>query len=256
MSEGAVCLSRIIGVNTLVFNEELQTGKKEQWEFFDGFARIGFPFVEVRREFFRNLEEELVQTREMAKKNHLALFYSIPDVLFVEEEVNLHLEKYFEEAASLGAEQVKLTLGDYHSFTPGGVSSLMKLLEAYPAIKLTIENDQSLKAGSAHALTRFIVKAHEENLPVSLTFDTGNFSFIQEDAEVAARILADFVNYIHLKNVKLVAPGAIELALYETGDIKMDSVLAAFKEHVAAVIEYPCETWDVLEKQYHRIMKL
>ena len=40
-------MTRLIGVNTLVFNEEIQAGQKEQYEYFNALKEMGAAFVEV-----------------------------------------------------------------------------------------------------------------------------------------------------------------------------------------------------------------
>lgn len=234
--------------------EELNEKVKKQWEYFSDLKQIGFPFVEVRREFFHNVKEELAETAGKAREHDLVLYYSVPDVLFVDGEVNPHLKDYFDEAAKLAALQVKLTLGTFYQWSDAIVDELKEILSAYPAIQLSIENDQSTSAGSAKNLARFAVEVHEHDLPIELTFDTGNFVYIQEDPEESARILQEFVGYIHIKNVRINAENDLELALYDKGDIVLKPVLHAFKENVVAAIEYPCgpseRALQVLEEQF------
>lgn len=233
-------MARLIGVNTLVFMEELNEKVKKQWEYFPDLKQIGFPFVEVRREFFQNVDDELEQTARKASEYDLTLYYSVPDVLFVDGEVNPHLRSYFDEAAKLAVLQVKLTLGTFYQWSDAVVDELKQILSEYPTIQLSIENDQSTSAGSAKNLAQFAVEVHEQDLPIKLTFDTGNFVYIQEDPEESARILQEFVGYIHIKNVRINAENDLELALYDTGDINLKPVLHAFRENVVAAIEYPC----------------
>ncbi len=233
-------MSRLLGVNTLVFNEELSEGTVQQLTYIKTIKELGFSFVEIRREFLRNLTEELLETKTEAERFQMPLYYSVPSVLFESREINPALTTYFEEARMMGAIQVKVTLGDYHDLQENHVESLAHLFKQYPDIQLSIENDQSIEGGSAKALSDFIFVAHSHQLPIQLTFDTGNVLYIQELAEEAAVVLKDYVNYIHIKNVKQTPDHQFELALIGTGDIDIQDVLAVFPENIPAAIEYPC----------------
>lgn len=246
---------RLTGVNTLVFNEELSEGKKQQQEYFTELANLGVPFVEVRREFIRDFESELQATNKEAAKLGLALLYSIPSVLFVDGFINPDLDSYLNEAKELGAIQVKLTVGEYHGFNPEVALELKEILHQYPNIRLSIENDQSREGGSSAALKTFMDSALENELKLGLTFDTGNFVYIGENPLEAAKQLSPYVNYIHIKNVKKSADGAIAMSLYQNGDIPIADVMQAIDENerVIAAIEYPCgnkdEAFAVLKRQ-------
>lgn len=252
-------MSRLIGVNTLVFNEELLEGKKKQWEYLKDIKELGFSFVEIRREFIRDLESEFKETKKQASALNLPLFYSVPSVLFESGKINPQLKQYFKEVVEMGASQIKLTLGQYEGFSPGIIHKLKGIMEEFPKIQLSIENDQSRDGGSPEKLSALIVTAHEKKLPLKITFDTGNFVYIQEDSEKAAHVLQDFVHYIHIKNVKRNQKGELELAHFETGVVNIPNVLSSFPEGVPAAIEYPCgskdEAMHVLKKQKEQIEK-
>ena len=252
-------MPRLIGVNTLVFNEEIQAGQKEQFGYFNDLKEMGAAFVEVRREFFHNLDEELATTKEHAEKLEVKLFYSVPSSLFISGELNLNLEDFFKEAKQMNAEQIKLTIGDFDSFTNQIQAQLKALLEKYPTVKLSLENDQSVAGGSAEILSNFVISAHELDLPLGVTFDTGNFVYIGEPPEEAAHILKDIVTYIHIKNVRLTDEGELDFAMFETGDFDLSAVLNVFNPSVPAAIEYPCGNKEtamaVLEKELEVIKK-
>lgn len=250
-------MSRLIGVNTLVFKHELDEGVKKQWEYFNKLHTMRVPFVEIRREYIRNFSSELTRTAEKAKKLNLILFYSVPSSLFVSGEINKDLEMYLKETYTLRSKHLKLTLGDFLNFTELIVVKLKKILSKYPEIKLSIENNQSKKGGSAESLSLFVMNAHRYGIPLSVTFDTGNFIYIGEVPEQAAMILADVVDYIHIKNVNIQKDGSIQLTLFDKGDIDLPTALHAFPNNIVAAIEYPCgkknEAMSELESQLKRI---
>lgn len=253
-------MARQIGVNTLVFQSEMQEGTKKQFEYFEELKEAGFPFVEVRREYFRDLEAELEETAEEAAKVGLHLYYSVPDSLFHEGQLNQQIKTYFQEAERLQARQVKLTLGVPPHSLKTAFKELQAVLQEWETIRLSIENDQTVEAGSAKVLADFTTQASLADVPVKLTFDTGNFVYIGENPEEAAYILRDFTGYVHLKNVTIPKADQIDLALFETGDFDLGRVLEAFREAVPAAIEYPCgspkEAMQVLRSELEKVRKI
>lgn len=251
---------RLTGVNTLVFLDELEEGVKKQWEYFPELAEMGVPFVEVRREYIRNLETELNETNKKAAQAGLALLYSVPSTLFRDKEVNPELGLYFKEAKMLGAIQVKVTMGSYDSLDEKIVSDIQSILDAYPDIRLSIENDQSSEGGSPQAIERLMDKAVQANLKLGMTFDTGNFIYIGVDPLEAAKRLGKYVNYIHIKNVTI-SDEATSLSLFENGVIPIMLVLETLddEDRIIAAIEYPCgpkeQAMTILKQQYHLITR-
>lgn len=251
---------RLTGVNTLVFLEELENSTKKQWEYFQVLAEMGVPFVEVRREYIRDFKTELPETNKEAAKSGLALLYSIPSSLFIDKGVNPELGLYFEEAKAMGAIQVKLTMGIYHTFDEDMVSTIKSVLALYPDIRLSIENDQSSEGGSPEALERFMETALQSGLKLGMTFDTGNFIYIGVNPLEAAKQLGKYINYIHIKNV-VASDQGIELSLFEKGDIPIKQVLETLdkEERIIAAIEYPCgpkeEALSILKQEYRRITR-
>lgn len=251
---------RLTGVNTLVFLDELENSTKRQWEYFQVLAEIGVPFVEVRREYFRDFKVELQETNKEAANSGLALLYSIPSSLFINKGVNPELGLYFEEAKAMGAIQVKLTMGSYETFADDMVSTVKSTLAKYPDIRLSIENDQSSEGGSPEALERFMETALQSGLKLGMTFDTGNFIYIGVNPLEAAKQLGKYINYIHIKNV-VASDQGIELSLFEKGDIPIKQVLETLdkEERIIAAIEYPCgpkeEALSILKQEYRRITR-
>lgn len=252
---------RLTGVNTLVFRDELEKSSIQQWVYFAILSKMGAPFVEVRREYLRDFDEELQKTNQEASKLGLALLYSVPSSLFVGDKINPELDQFFSEAKAMGAIQIKLTMGPYTGFTEETASEVQAVLKRYPSIRLSIENDQSQAGGSIQALENFMADVNNHNLKISLTFDTGNFIYIGEDPDEAAVKLAEHVNYIHIKNVKKNDDGSIEMTLFEEGMIPILDVIKKIdeQERVIAAIEYPCgptaEALQTLLKEYRLITR-
>ena len=192
-------MAREIGLNTLAYMHRFADSKVEQKEILQEIKEMGFPIVEVRREYILSGKTEMKEIAQRASASGLKVFYSVPAELFTAGVLNAQMGNYFEEASLLGAVQLKVTLGEFRGFTAKLTEEVRQLLTAYP-IRLTIENDQSAEKGSPAVLMGFIAEARKASLDIGLTFDTGNFIYIDSDPFVAAKEMRDAVSYIHIKN--------------------------------------------------------
>jgi sugar phosphate isomerase/epimerase len=207
---------------------------------------IGFPIVEVRREYILSGKTEMKEIMALASSSGLKVYYSVPAELFEAGALNDQLSSYFEEASLLSAVQLKLTLGEFRGFTAQLAEELRALLKAY-AIHLTIENDQTSEKGSPAVLMAFIAEARKASLDIGLTFDTVNFVYIDTDPFDAAKEMREAVAYIHIKNVAETDEGIV-LSGLESGLVDMRQLLSLFPDSVPASIEYPCGIGDEVTK--------
>lgn len=65
-------------------------------------------------------------------------------------------------------------------------------------MELVVENDQTA-CGRLKPMQRFNEACQTQNLPISLTFDMGNWLWVGDSPEQAAQKLASTVGYIHVK---------------------------------------------------------
>lgn len=65
-------------------------------------------------------------------------------------------------------------------------------------MELVVENDQTA-CGRLQPMQRFNEACQTQNLPISLTFDMGNWLWVGDSPEEAAQNLASTVGYIHVK---------------------------------------------------------
>ncbi len=244
-------MSRVVALNTLAYQQAfVENNTSSQADLLKELKSAGFQYVEVRREYIKNGEEEMGRIAEIAKEQQLTLFYSVPDELFKENEVNSEVEGYFKEAKALQAVQVKLTLGELDNLTKQHAAQINELLHG-SSIKLLIENDQTKEKGSATKLRTFMEQAADFGLPLGLTFDTGNFVYINEDPAESAELLKPFVQYVHIKNVQKTEAG-IDVTDIESGDLPIQAILRVFPETVPCAIEYPCGGQDgIIQKLEH-----
>ena len=239
-------MAREIGLNTLAYMHRFADSKVEQKEILQEIKGMGFPIVEVRREYILSGKTEMKEIAQRASASGLKVFYSVPAELFTAGVLNAQMGNYFEEASLLGAVQLKVTLGEFRGFTAKLTEEVRQLLTAYP-IRLTIENDQSAEKGIPAVLMGFIAEARKASLDIGLTFDTGNFIYIDSDPFVAAKEMRDAVSYIHIKNVAVTENG-ITLSGLESGLVDMRRLLSLFPDSVPASIEYPCGVGDEATK--------
>lgn len=68
-------------LNTWIFEQDVKNGTP-QAELVDRTAKLGADGIEVRREYFTDLETETAAVGERAKANGLMVTYSVPDELF------------------------------------------------------------------------------------------------------------------------------------------------------------------------------
>lgn len=239
-------MHREIGLNTLAYMHRSADNKVEQKEILKEIKQMGFPIVEIRREYILSGKTEMKEIAKQASGSGLKVFYSVPVELFTAGVLNEQLASYFEEAALLNAVQLKVTLGEFRGITSQVAEELRELLTAF-SVHLTIENDQSAEKGSPAVLMGFIAEARKASLDIGLTFDTGNFVYIDSDPFVAAKEMREAVTYIHIKNVSKTDEGIV-LSGLESGLVDMRRLLTLFPDSVPASIEYPCGSGDEVAK--------
>ncbi len=122
--------------------------------------------------------------------------YSAPQALFTDNgELNPELPALLAEAQTLNALWLKLSLG--HFLHNQQLDTLRDILSD-SGMALVVENDQT-DCGQLAPMQRFKAACRVHQLPVTLTFDMGNWLWVGDSPEEAARHLAPAVSYIHVK---------------------------------------------------------
>lgn len=225
-------MKRNLVFNTLVAQEKINNGRKQS-ELFDYIISLGFKKIEVRREYFQDINKETKEIGRLAKDKNLDILYSIPDVIFFQGgNFNKSISNYLKEAEEMNASFIKLTIGDYKN------KSQLKELEFInnKDINFTVENDQTNLSGKTHNILKFLEDVKSKKINISYTFDLGNFAYVNE--EEAAKKLNQFVSYIHLKNIKKQYGNLLATSL-EKGVINWKKVLDILPKDVPIAIEYP-----------------
>lgn len=186
-------------LNTWIFERDIRNGVK-QADLINRIAELGVDGVEVRREYFKNFDIESGDVKKLALQKNLIVNYSVPDIIFESNgTVNSKLSMYFNEGEQLGAKKIKLNIGYFDKFN----GNLKQIFEDFPLdkIKMNVENDQTAVSGTVEAIKSFLSATNENDLNIGYVYDLGNWAFTHFDALAAAKELAKYTDYIHLKNV-------------------------------------------------------
>ncbi|MEB6380965.1 sugar phosphate isomerase/epimerase [Leclercia adecarboxylata] len=213
-------------------------------------AGAGADGVEIRRELFSDAElATLPMLAESIELLGLLACYSAPDALFTPDGVlNPMLPRYFAEAATLNALWLKVSLGHFNDKQQ--LDALRALLDE-TGMTLVVENDQT-QCGQLAPMQRFKAACRVMSLPVTLTFDMGNWLWVGESPEEAAKHLAPAVSYIHVKaaiphkqHYRAVPP--------DTDSIRWQALLEQLPADVPRGIEFPLEGPDLTAVTRHYV---
>ena len=213
-------------------------------------AGAGADGVEIRRELFSNDElMALPALGESIELLGLLACYSAPAPLFMPDgTLNPDLPRYLSEASALNALWLKVSLGHFSDKQP--LEALRTLLDE-SGMTLVVENDQT-DCGQLAPMQRFKAACRVMALPVTLTFDMGNWLWVGDSPEEAARQLAPAVSYIHVKaavphkaQVRAVAP--------DQADSRWRDLLNQLPADAPRGIEFPLEGTDLTAVTRHYV---
>jgi len=205
-------------------------------------AAAGADGVEIRRELFTPQDiDALPQLGADIAQHSLLACYSAPEALFeADGSLNPRLHALLREAKALNALWLKLSLGN---FTQPTTLDTLRAILAECNVPLVVENDQS-EYGKLAPMQRFQAAVQVKNLSVRLTFDMGNWLWLGDSPEQAARHLAPSVGYVHVKAAvphhngwRAVPPDA---------DPRWAALLQSLPNDVPRGIEFPLEGEDLV----------
>lgn len=229
-------------LNFLVYADRVTNGATQS-ELLQEISDLGFTQVEIRREYFKNIGSEIPVIQSEAKRLSLDLFYSVPDEVYVQGEVNPKLEQYLSEAKQMGVKHIKWNIGDFIGTLHE--DELKALLDQ--EVEISIENDQTQTSGTIDAIGRFMKAVKAAGLTIGYVYDLGNWRFVGENELEAAELLKDYVHYIHVKDVKYNEEQPIAVGL-DHGVIDWRKALDLLPKDVPVAIEYPTtENTEILE---------
>nr|WP_318383512.1 sugar phosphate isomerase/epimerase [uncultured Enterobacter sp.] len=205
-------------------------------------AQAGADGVEIRRELFTpEALNDLPALAAAIDAWDLLACYSAPEPLCLPDgSLNPLLPALLQEARTLNALWLKVSLGHFQH------KSALNALRSWltdSGMALVVENDQT-DCGQLAPMQRFKAACRVMNLPVTLTFDMGNWLWVGDSPEEAARHLAPAVSYIHVKaavahhfHYRAVAP--------DQADARWTALLNQLPADVPRGIEFPLEGRDL-----------
>ena len=235
-------------LNTWIFEKDVKQGTN-QAQLVSRVKALGADGIEVRREYFKDLDRELAQVGQTAKEAGLIVNYSVPDVVFSEDgSINPKLVNYFEEGKILGISKIKFNTGHFDKFDGDLRSAFSEL--PLDQIEMNVENDQTILSGKVAPIKTFLEAAHEAGYPgIGYVYDLGNWAFIHGDAIASADALRESTNYIHLKNTinvngELSTSDDLDEGVYDWRDI-----LTHLPHEVSFALEYPMDSDEQIKQQ-------
>lgn len=231
-----------IVLNTLVFDTEHNAGLPQP-DMLQKVADFGIKTVEVRREYFKNIQTETAQVKDINKKLGLKIFYSVPEKIFTDTgDLNPELAAYFDEAKTMGVSAVKMNIGNFTGLTDEIISGLTNVINS--GIQLNIENDQTTQNGSSKNIINFLVVAQENKLDIKFVFDLGNWRFVDGNEQSVAAKINQYVRYIHVKNVSQ-ENGKTSVVALDKGIIDWQKTLKDLPTDVPVALEYPATSDEI-----------
>lgn len=237
-------------INTLVFIEDLKAGVPQS-SIMDIINELGIKSVEIRREFIKDFSKEILDIREKSKTYKMRVFYSVPEWIYKEGKVRFKdIETYFKEAYEMNCSNIKMNIGEVKEVSKEDIEKLNRLSEKYN-VKITVENDQTAENGRAEKIYNFLNKVRELKGNISFTFDVANWVFQEEDPIKNAKLLKEFVTYIHVKNIGKKRNNV----LLDEGLLDLEKILSDLPQNLPMALEYPCRTKEQLSLEINKILK-
>lgn len=170
-------------------------------------GKCGASGFEIRRELFKNGEIQYEEWNRVKDEYNLIFVYSAPFPMWMSNgELNTgEFSRVLEEAKHIGASYVKVPLGVYRPETDNIDKLKMCIEEAgymNLPIQLTIENDPTTYGGNIRILRQFLDHCVQVNIPMKMTFDIGNWSWVGADVFEATKTFMNDVVYVHCKHVE------------------------------------------------------
>ncbi|MBC2581890.1 sugar phosphate isomerase/epimerase [Clostridium sp. DJ247] len=234
---------KFVYITTSAFGTKQVCDKGQQF-YIPVIAKSGANGVEIREELITERDIPLGTLREVVKKERLECIYSAPVSLWKENgELNRELIwSVVSKAIELEAKIVKFSLGNFKD-NVSNIEALQRVIGQLETEKynltLTIENDQTSYGGNLYNLHYFLKQCEKYNIPISMTFDVGNWNWTNEDPIEAAEKLSKYVVYIHFKHVDRDRTQLNTVPLPEAPNAIWRKVLAKLPQDALRAIEFP-----------------
>ncbi|MEZ1314701.1 AP endonuclease [Pseudomonas fluorescens] len=218
--------------------------QRGQGSFIELLAAAGATRIEWREELLTT--EDPAQLASATRAQGLQSIYSSPMELWLagQSKPNPELITALKRAQAFGSQWLKVSLG---YFTDNNdLQALAQVLKETP-VQLLVENDQTLHGGRIEPFQRFFAAVEQHGLPISMTFDIGNWHWQDQSASSAARLLGRHVGYVHFKAVSRRADGKLVAIPPAVSDLHLwEQLLRHMAQGVMRAAEYPLQGDDLL----------
>ncbi|CAM3163595.1 Sugar phosphate isomerase/epimerase [Lactobacillus bombicola] len=235
-------------VNTAAFQNKKTA--VEQVKYVKVAQNLGFEAIEIRSELLNGSKQELQDIAQIAKTNKYKVYYSVGDVLFNKQQLNSKLSVYLEQMHELGATHLKMNLGEFNPTNDGWYQELKGILDG--SFKLYIEDNQTPIESDLYQTKAFLEQG--SSLGIKYCFDIANWSWLAADVYTAAKALADFTEYIHLKNIRTIGNQKVVTSL-TTGELNWREILAMLPQANYFGFEYAAKS-EQLESDLQLVKQL
>ena len=218
--------------------------QRGQGSFIELLAAAGADRIEWREELLTREDPE--QLASATRDQGLQSIYSSPMELWLagQSKPNPELITALQRAQAFGSQWLKVSLG---YFTDNNdLQALAQVLRDSP-VQLLVENAQTLHGGRIEPFQRFFAAVEQHALPISMTFDIGNWHWQDQSASSAARLLGRYVGYVHCKAVSRRADGKLVAIPPAVSDLHLwEQLLRHMAQGVMRAAEYPLQGDDLL----------
>lgn len=237
-----------LGINTLVYKQELDKGvlQSKLLPIIKKYTNL----IEIRREYISS-PQEFTALRDIAIQEKINLYYSIPDKITINHQLNPKFIQYLQEAHDMLCTHIKFNIGDLPTCSQDILLQIDKLSKKYQ-ISITIENDQTIENGTLSYVFNTLNHLQKYNSSIGYTFDIGNWCWQKENPQEAFSQLQQFISVIHLKTVdNLLMPST---TLLHKGCINWQNMLLSTNDNIPLFLEYPIAPYH-LEQEITTVIK-
>lgn len=235
-----------VSINTAVFLDQMNAGHS-QYDVLQELVGKPIDNVEVRGEFFQkdSRDAELDKISELANQNGWGLYYSIPEALFNDGEINPHINDYLAMAKKYDIRNLKISLGNYEALN----KDVKQLLMQIPTndVTISVENEPN-DHGEVPKVFNFLDTTDGH---FGYTFDSGNWYWIDQDPQAAMNQLQSKVTIFHLKNIK-----NRDTTMLDDGDTDWQKLTSKVPAGVPIFLEYNIPSAKLLDQEISKVNEL
>ncbi|NRH28976.1 sugar phosphate isomerase/epimerase [Pseudomonas sp. MS19] len=189
----AFCTSAL---GTLPRSQQIQLALLQQLK------AAGVETVEISRKSLPQTFREFKGLGRACRITGLQVIYHADDTLWNAGFISASLNTRLAEAAALGAQAIKLSLGHYPGKLAAGWPQLIKQFNRPAQPLVWLENDQTLGGGSLNPLQNCLNDAASMGFTLGMAFNMANWHWCGVDPLLAAKRLARYVRQLACLNLE------------------------------------------------------